>query len=73
MLLFTYSNLSTIYCQSNQIKKINFSSATTHNMFQANIETELSKLHGNTFAPQAGRTMTVFLDDVSMPEVRSCL
>jgi len=62
---------ATLVPESNQIKKINFSSATTHNMFQANIETELSKLHGNTFAPQAGRTMTVFLDDVSMPEVNN--
>lgn len=50
------------------LKKVNFSSATTAGMFQASIEADIEKRQGKTFAPAGGRWMTVFLDDVSMPE-----
>lgn len=52
------------------VKRINFSSATTAGMFQATIEGELDKRGGKNFGPPSGCGMTVFLDDVSMPEVR---
>lgn len=55
------------------VKRINFSSATTAGMFQATIEGELDKRGGKNFGPPSGCGMTVFLDDVSMPEVRAAL
>lgn len=55
------------------VKRINFSSATTAGMFQATIEGELDKRGGKNFGPPSGCGMTVFLDDVSMPEVREAL
>lgn len=55
------------------VKRINFSSATTAGMFQATIEGELDKRGGKNFGPPSGCGMTVFLDDVSMPEVRNVL
>lgn len=36
---------------------------------QATIEGELDKRGGKNFGPPSGCGMTVFLDDVSMPEV----
>lgn len=39
---------------------------------QAIIEGELDKRGGNNFGPPSGCRMTVFLDDVSMPEVLFC-
>jgi len=50
-------------------KVINFSSATTCKMFQDNVESDIEKRQGKTFGPPAGRSMIVFLDDISMPEV----
>jgi len=51
------------------LKKVNFSSATTAGMFQRSIEADVEKSLGKTYAPRAGRWMTVLLDDISMPEV----
>lgn len=53
------------------LKKVNFSSATTAGMFQSSMEADIEKRQGKTFAPSGGRLMTVFLDDVSMPEVNT--
>ncbi|CAM9139333.1 unnamed protein product, partial [Choristocarpus tenellus] len=51
------------------VKRINFSSATTPGMIQASIEGELDKRGGKNFGPPSGCHMTIFLDDLSMPEV----
>jgi dynein heavy chain len=51
------------------LKKMNFSSATTHNMFQRSMEADLEKGIGKVLNPPYRRWMTVFLDDVSMPEM----
>ncbi|CAM9172851.1 unnamed protein product [Hapterophycus canaliculatus] len=59
----------TLKSDSMLVKRINFSSATTAGMFQAIIEGELDKRGGKNFGPPSGCGMTVFLDDVSMPEV----
>lgn len=51
------------------VKRVNFSSATTPFMCQSAIEVELEKRGGKNFGPPGGRAMTIFMDDLSMPEV----
>lgn len=51
------------------LKMINFSSATTPKMFQESIEGELVKKNAKIYQPDGGKMMTVFIDDVSMPQV----
>ena len=52
-----------------QSKNINFSFQTTHNLFQQTIEGVVEKRQGKTFGPPGGKSMFVFIDDVSMPEI----
>ena len=52
-------------------KRINFSSATSPGMAQYSIEAELDKRGGKNFGPPNGKKMTIFFDDVSMPEVNA--
>lgn len=53
------------------VKRINFSSATTPFMCQTAIENELEKRGGRSFGPPGGKSMTIFMDDLSMPEVNA--
>jgi dynein heavy chain len=48
-------------------KRINFSYATTPFNYQENIESEIEK-KVRTYQPLNGKDMTVFLDDLAMPQ-----
>lgn len=52
---------------TNTFKRINFSSATQPINYQDNIESEIEKKQVKTYQPTGGKTMHVFVDDVSMP------
>jgi dynein heavy chain len=54
-----------------RIKKLCFSSATSPAMLQTAIESELDKRGGKSFGPPGGKLMTIFMDDLSMPEKNS--
>jgi dynein heavy chain, axonemal len=51
-----------------RLKKITFSAATSPGILQTTIESELDKRGGKSFGPPGGKKMTIFMDDLNMPE-----
>ena len=50
-------------------KFVNFSSATTAQNFQTSVEESLDKRGGKNFGPANGKSLTIFVDDISLPEI----
>lgn len=51
------------------IRIVNFSFATTPFQFQKTVENYMEKRVGSTFGPPGGRKMTMFIDDINLPEI----
>eukprot|EP01041_Mallomonas_annulata_P002980 gene2980-5847_t len=60
--------LDTIGSDTMRLKKTCFSSATSAANFQMTVESELDKRGGKNYGPPGGKRMTLFMDDMSMPE-----
>ena len=52
-------------------KTITFSYLTTPAIFQAAVEGAVEKRQGRTYGPPGGRSMCVFVDDISMPAINA--
>jgi len=52
-------------------KNVNFSSATTCQIFQNIVESSIDKRSGRIYGPPANKQLICFLDDVSMPAINN--
>ena len=61
--------LSKFNAEQTVSKTVTFSSLTTPQIFQTTIEGSVEKRQGRTYGPPGGKSMCVFIDDLSMPAV----
>ncbi len=61
--------LASLDSESNVIKTVPFSSATSPMIFQKAIEASVEKRQGRIFGPTGGKICVTFIDDLSMPEI----
>ena len=64
-----YANLKKKSRETHVMSNSNFSSSTTPQIFQRNIESIVEKRMGSIYGPPQGKTMTIFVDDLNMPEI----
>ena len=55
--------------ETHVLSNSNFSSSTTPQIFQRNIEGIVEKRMGSIYGPPQGKTMTIFVDDLNLPEI----
>ncbi|KAF4659064.1 Dynein heavy chain 10, axonemal [Perkinsus olseni] len=63
------NSLETEPVETSQMLLINFSSRTSSADFQRNIEDNIFKRTGRLFGPEQGKTLRIFVDDLSMPKI----
>ena len=63
-----YSSLNKKNPEEFVISNSNFSFSTTPQLFQKSVEASVDKRGGSMFGPPAGKQMTMFIDDLNMPE-----
>lgn len=69
VMIKTYMLNSTVDTEDHFFKTMNFSSATTPNMFQRIVESYVEKRVGLIYGPPAQSKLTIFIDDINMPVV----
>lgn len=69
VMIKTYMLNSTIDKEDHFFKTMNFSSATTPNMFQRILESYVEKRVGLIYGPPSQSKLSVFIDDINMPIV----
>ena len=57
--------------EDNVIMNSSFSSTTTPQLFQKTVEASVDKRMGSVFGPPAGKKMTMFVDDLNLPEINA--
>ena len=64
-----YAHLKKKSRDTHVMSNSNFSSSTTPQIFQRNIESMVDKRMGSIYGPPQGKTMTIFVDDLNLPEI----